>query len=544
MLEENRGGLMKKIFLVIVCVVILSPRVCLSRYQQLANAGKRGLYARSIEDVLRLPDDEIDLGTAALIVSEQWSDMVHGRTYLSRLDDIALEIQNRLKKKWLKPNYKAIPIINNYLFRELGYKAVPEAENPNALFLHSVLDNKRGYCLSLSILYLSLAERLDMPIYGVVAPGHFFVRYDDGQTKWNIETTKRGGNALDKYYIDKFKVPKDAENSIYMKNLNKIQTLGCLFNNLGNCYNDMGNTEAAFLVLQSAAQINPTLAESRANLGNVYLRKGQIENAIFEYQVALQINPDDAKTHNNLGNAYFRQDRLQDAVFQYTQSIELDPNYVDAYQNIAAAYSKQEKFGLAIVQLKQAMDLEPKKPSLYSHLGEVYYLMGDYGAAVFQYKKAVTLKQDFAEAYYGLGVCYNKLGLVDKEIQAYRQALAVQPDMLPALLNLGNTYFGKKEYDSAIEYYKKAVLIKPDDGWIHYNLGAAYFNKGDYEPAVTEYYTAVEIDPTMGNAHYGLAVGLYKLKQYELAWKHINIAKKLRAEVSKDLLNAIKRELK
>jgi len=535
---------MKKIFLVIACVVILSPRVCFSRYERLTNEGKRGLYARSIEDVLRLPDDEIDLGTAALIVSEQWSDMVNGRTYLSTLDDMAYKILEKLKKKGLKPDYKAIPIINNYLFRELGYKAVPEAENPNALFLHSVLDNKRGYCLSLSILYLSLAERLGMPMYGVVVPGHFFVRYDDGKVRLNIEAAGKGGSPPDEHYINKFKVPISDDDSIYLKNLSKIQTLGCFFNNLGNSYTDTGNIETALLVLQRAVQINPTLAESRANLGNVYLQKGQIEDAIFEYQIALQINPNDAKTHNNLGNAYFRQERLQDAVYQYSQSLDLDPNYVDAYQNIAIAYSKQEKFGLAIVQLKQAMDLEPKNPSLYSHLGEVYYLMGDYGAAVFQYKKAVTLKQDFAEAHYGLGVCYNKLGQVDKEIQAYRQALAVQPDMLAALLNLGNAYFGKKEYDSAIEYYKKAVLIKSDDGWVHYNLGAAHFNKGDYEPAVTEYYTAVEIDPTMGNAHYGLAVGLYKLKQYELAWKHINIAKKLGAEVSKDLLNAIKRELK
>jgi tetratricopeptide (TPR) repeat protein len=531
---------MKKISLVIMCVLILSPQVCFSRHQTLANDGKRGLYARSIEEVLLLPEDEIDLATAALIVSEQWSDMVHGRTYLSRLDDMTYEIQKKLEKKWLKPTYKAIPVINNYLFRELKYKAVPEAENPNALFLHSVLDNKQGYCLSLSILYLSLAERLGIPIYGVVVPGHFFIRYDDGQTQLNIETTQRGANATDKHYIDKFKVPTSNNNSIYMKNLTKIQTLGCLFNNLGNSYNDIGNTEAALLALQKAVQINPTLSESRANLGNVYLHIGQIEEAIYEYKTALKINPGDAKTHNNLGNAYFRQNRMQDAISQYILSLELDPNYVDVYQNIAIAYSRQEKYGYAILNLKQAMSLKPEMPSLYSQLGEVYYLMGDYGAAAFQYKKAVSLKQDFAEAHYGLGICYNKLGQVDKEIQAYKQALAIKPDMLAALLNLGNTYFSKQDYDAAIEYYKKAILIKPDDSGIHYNLGAAYFNKDDYEQAVGEYTKTVKLEPKMGNAHQGLALGLYNLKKYEQAWEHIRIAKELGAEVSKDTFTTIK----
>jgi tetratricopeptide (TPR) repeat protein len=542
---------MKKIFLVTVCVVALSPQICFSQYQRLANEGKRGLHVRSIEEVLQLPEDEIDLATSALIASEQWSDFVQGRTYLSRLDEMALEIQKRMKKKRLKPNYKVIPVINNYLFRELGYKAVPEAENPEALFLHSVLDNKRGYCLSLSVLYLCLAERLGIPMYGVVVPGHFFVRYDDGHVRLNIEPTGGGGNPSDQHYIDKFKVPQQDNETmhsmagaIYLKNLNKIQTLGCFFNNLGNSYNDIGNTEVALLVLERAVQINPTLAESRANLGNVYLHKEQVEDAIYEYQTSLAINPADAKTHNNLGNAYFKQERLQDAISEYTQSLELDPNYVDAYQNIAIAYSRQEKFGLAIIQLKHAIDLKPEQPSLYSQLGEVYYLMGDYGAAVFQYKKAVKMKQDFAEAHYGLGMCYNKLGLADNEIQAYKKALAIKPDMLAALLNIGNAYFGRQQYYAAIEYYKKATIIGPDDGWARYNLAAAYSNNSDYEQAVAEYIKTLEIEPKMGIAHYGLAVGYYQLKNYELAWKHIRFAQELGAEVSKDLLTAIKDKLR
>ena len=538
---------MKKTFLITMCVLILWPQLSFSRQQGLANEGKRGLYVRSIEGVLRLPEDEVDLATAALIVSEQWSDMVHGRRYLSMLDEMAMEIQEKLNKRWLKPNYKAIPVINKYLFDELGFKAVPEIKNPNDLFLHSVLDNKQGYCLSLSILYLSLAERLGMPMYGVVVPGHFFVRYDDGRTKWNIETTGRGANALDKHYIDKFNPPmagKGNQKSIYMKNLNKIQTLGCFFNNLGNAYSDIGNTEAAWLALERAVQVNPTLAESRANLGNIYLQKGQIEDAIYQYRVSLQINPHDAKTHNNLGNAYLRQDWLNGAISKYTEALQLDSNFIDAYQNLAIAYSRQKRFAQAIAQLKQAISLEPKNSVLYSQLGEVYYQMGDYNAAIRQYEMALTIKEDLAEAHYGLAICYNKLGLVNDEIRAYKEALTIKPDMLAALVNLGNAYFEKKNYDAAIQQYNKAIQIKPDDGGVHYNLGAAYSNKADYKQAVAEYLEAVKIEPQMGDAHYGLAFGFYKLKKYDLAAKHINIAEKLGVEVSKDLLDSIKNELR
>ena len=534
---------MKKIYSVIICILIFSPMAFARRGEPLANDRKSGLYARSIEQVLRLRENEVDLATAALIVSEHWSDMVYGRRYIETLDDMALEIRDRLRRRRLKADYRAIPVINEYLFSELGFKSISEASDPHDLFLHTVLDKKAGYCLSLSILYLSLGERLGLPLYGVVVPGHFFVRYDDNQMRFNIETTSKGGSAPDEHYINKFKVPRGS-NGIYMKNLNKIQTLGCFFNNLGNSYNAVGNMDSALLALERAVETNPTLSESRANLGNIYLAKGQVNDAINQYREALSINPNDAKTHNNMGNAYVERDWLNYAVNEYHQSLRLDPDFTDAYKNLAIVYCKQDRFQQAILQLRQAIALKPKDAECYSQLGDVFQQMGNYNQAISEYNKAIKINPMLAEAYYGLGVCYNKLNSVDEEIWGYKRALAVQPDMLAARVNLGNAYFGQKKYSLAIEQYKKAVLIQPGEAMIHYNLGAAYSNSENYKQGVDAYLTAVEIDPEMGDAHYGLAFGFYNLKKYDLAWKHIKIAEELGVEVSKDQLNAIKRKLR
>lgn len=532
---------MKKVFAAIIFISIISPMVFARRHEPLANDRKSGLYARSVEQVLRLREDQVDVATAALIVSENWSDMVYGRRYLETLDNMALEIRERLNRRRLKADFRAIPVINEYLFTELGFKSISEASDPQDLFLHTVLDKKAGYCLSLSILYLSLAERLGLPLYGVVVPGHFFVRYDDGQMRFNIETTSNGGSAPDEHYREKFKVPRGS-NGIYMKNLNKIQTLGCFFNNLGNSYNDVGNLDSAQLALERAVEINPTLSESRANLGNIYLAKGLVTEAINQYREALRINPNDAKTHNNIGNAYVQKDWLNYAVNEYHQSIRLDPKFTDAYKNLAIVYSKQERFQPAIMQLRQAIALNPKDAECYSQLGSVFQQMGKYNQAISELNKAIQIDPKLAEAYYGLGVCYNKLKSVDEEIWGYKRALAVQPDMVAALVNLGNAYFGQKKYAMAIEEYKKAVLIQPDEGMIHYNLGAAYSNIEDYEQAVAEYLRTTELNPENGDAHYGLAFGYYHLKKYKQAWKHIQTAENLGVEVSKDLRNAVKRK--
>jgi tetratricopeptide (TPR) repeat protein len=534
---------MKKYLPLIICVLILCPIVPARRSQPLANENKPGLYARSIEQVLRLSEDEVDLATAVLIVSENWSDMVNGRRYLTELDNMALEIRERLRRKNYGMNFRAVSEINEYLFNELGFKSLSEANDPNSLFLHTVLDQKRGYCLSLSILYLSLAERLGLDIYGVVVPGHFFVRYDDGKARFNIETTSAGGSGTDEQYIEKFNVPQGDSSSIYLKNLNKIQTLGCFFNNLGNSYDKIGDIDTALKAYKTAVEINPTLSESRVNVGNIYLRKGRITDAIKEYQAALRINPKDATTHNNLGNAYTEQGRLGYAVAEYQRTIGLDPNFVDAYRGLALVYSKQGRFSLAITTLRHAIAFAPKDANCYYQMGEVYNQSDDYDQAISNYNKALKIEPNLSDAYFGLGVCYNKMGLVDDEISAYKNVLARKPDMFAALVNLGNAYFGRENYIDAIKQYSRAVEVQPAEAMVYYNLGAAYSNSSNYEQAINEYLKAVEIDPKSGDAHYGLAIGFYHLKKYELAWKHVQTAQKLGVEISKDQLDAIKRHL-
>lgn len=511
---------------------------------QLANAGKAGIYVKSLDQVLRLQEDDIDLATAVLIASEYWSDIVHGRRYLERLDAMALEIQRRLRQQGLPTDFRAIPVINDYLFNELGYRTISHANDPNDLFLHSVMDRRQGYCLSLSVLYLALAERLGLKVYGVVVPGHFFVRYDGGRVRFNIETTSNGASPPDDHYMTKFDVPDNVNDTIYMRNLTKRQTLGCFFNNLGNVYSDIGDTDTAQVALERAAMINPTLSESRANLGNIYLQKHRVNEAVQQYKAALRLNPKDPKTYNNLGNADAELGRLTDAANSYQQALDLDPNFTDAYRNLALVRTRQEKYREAISHLNQAAGIEPKDAQIYNQIGDVYYRMRDYKAAETQFHKALNLKPDLAEAYYGLGICYRDQGQSADEIQAYKAALAIKPDLLAALINLGNACFSQKDYDSAIQYYNQAVTIKPDDAWIYFNLGSAYSNLEDFEQATKAYVQAVTLDPKIGDAHHGLAYGYYKLQKYDLAWKHINVAKALGVKIADDQMQAIKSRLK
>jgi tetratricopeptide (TPR) repeat protein len=535
---------MEKRFLIIGCIVLSSAVVCISDNAPLANENKFGLYAKSIEQVLRLEPEQIDIGTAVLIVSEQWSDAVAGRQCQRQLDEIAHEIRDRLQAKKIKADARAIEVINQYLFEEQGFSSVKEADDPNDLFLHSVLKNKRGYCLSLSVLYLAIGERLGLPLYGVVVPGHFFVRYDDGRERFNIETTSKGGYATDESYIKKFKVPSETADGIYMKNLNALQTLGCFFNNLGNSYMEVGNKKQAQAALERAVGINPGLAESRTNLGNIYLQDEKVDEAIRQYRAALQISPDDAKVRNNIGNAYFKKGWLNEATTEYERAIKLDPNLTDAYKNAATIYCQQKQYGRAEQRLRTAIEIEPKNAGLYLQLGQVYRERGEFNRAIAELRNALNLKPNYAEAYFNLALCFKGLEQTDSEIEAYKNALSAKPDMAEAMINLGNTYFGRKQYDEAIELYQRAVPLRPNESTVYYNIGAAYSNKGEQKKAVEAYLKAVEIDPKFGDAHYGLAYSYYNLQDYSSALKHLETARVLGVKIDAELASAIKKRLK
>ncbi len=535
---------MKSVLLSIAVLVGLAGPAAFG--QQLASAGKMGLNVTSLEEVLRLPEEQIDLATATLISSEHWSDFVQGRRYLERLDTMAMVIQTRLRQQRLPLDHRAIPVINEYLFGELGFKPVLHPNDPNDLFLHSVMDRREGYCLSLSILYLAIGERLGLSLYGVVVPGHFFVRYERGRIRFNIETTSRGASPPDEHYVKTFHVPDDNRNSnsSYMKNLTKRQTIGCFFNNLGTVYLEIGDTDTALVALERAVAINPTLAESRSNLGNIYLQRGRMNEAVQQYRAALQLNPSDPKTHYNLGNAYMVLNELNAAASSLRQAIQFDPNFVDAYRSMAIVCTRQEQYGGALSELNRALAVDGRNVQVYLQLGDLYYRMGQYDKGLQNFRKAQSLKPDSAEAYHGMGICSNKLGRVNEAIQALTQALVLKPALLLALADLGGIYFDQGNYDLAIQYFKRAAAVQPDNPGVLINLGSAYLNKGDFDQAVKTHLQAVKADPKNGDAHLALAYGLYRLGQYDLAWNHVTTAKKLGAKVSEDLVKAIGSRLK
>ena len=155
-----------------------------------------------------LAPNEIDLARG-LFLSEMDQDTPEARlklrSYEAHIDLMALQILARLPDH-PTPKEK-IRVINDYIFGEMRFRFPPHSLWAKDIdvytLLPSVLDSRRGVCLGVSILYLCLAQRLDLSLEAITPPGHIYVRFKDSQTNdiINIETTARGIDTPTEAYL-------------------------------------------------------------------------------------------------------------------------------------------------------------------------------------------------------------------------------------------------------------------------------------------------------------------------------------------------------
>jgi tetratricopeptide (TPR) repeat protein len=530
---KNQGKFLA-VYILIFCIFSVS---CLAKLDY----NRQGLDINSIHRILKLDDNQIDLATAVLLASRDWNGYTNTRIYRDKIDEMAEYILETATKRAGKPDgITLVRRINSYLFDELKYTAVTDANNPEDLFLHSVIDNRRGYCLSLSVLYLSIGQRLGLPLYGVVVPGHFFVRYDDGKTQFNIETTSNGNFAPDEHYIKTFNVPKNGYENLYMKNLTNQQTIGCFFNNLGNCYQSAGQTDKALEIFKNAIELNPTLTESLSNLGNIYMQQMDYPQAMLYFQKALKINPDDSKVHLNIGNVYLCQDNPTWAIIELKKAIAYDPKLSPAYLSLARAYRMKELYNAAIDSLTRGTQLS-SGAEWWREFALVYSATGEYKIAEDYFNRAIQAKECWAEIYFDLGILYGMTMEKDKEIQAYKDAIVCNPEMTAAMQNLGNVYLKNEDYDAALEIFTRAIESDPKNSAFYFGIGLVYAQRKDYSEAEKYYIKTLKLDRTNKSAYYNLAVCYYNMENYNLAYENAVKAQELGFDLPEGLLKELQR---
>lgn len=186
-------------------------------------------------------------------------------------------------------NSAPIAALNRFLFEDLGLERELDDANIQLMLLPGVVANRRGTCLGLAALYLTVAARLGLDVHAVLVPGHLFLRRTGVSGHTNIELLRRGENMPDRWYLERYRVPASAP--AYLRALSVGELMAVYRYNLANELHRRQRTERAAELYQQVIAEFPDFAEAHGNLGLLYQLAGNRAAAAAAYRAAVRANP-------------------------------------------------------------------------------------------------------------------------------------------------------------------------------------------------------------------------------------------------------------
>jgi len=253
--------------------------LCIFGMFNAAIADSHSPFPPAIQKQLQLPEDQIDIGLAALTFAKEFYPHLDIAAYSKRIDLIA-DKARRLANGTPDPETR-IRVLNTVIHQMEGfhYDRSPFARSrQDYRFLNGILDTRQGTCYAIPLLYIAVAQRLGYPLYPVLAPDHIFVRYvDPNFTEQNVETTSGGKYFPDQYYIEAFAVSKKGlKSGSYLRTLTYRQFLGQMLVVSAVTHGRNGESLKAIAYLEKAAQLDPQFADNYDNLRIVYTAMGEV----------------------------------------------------------------------------------------------------------------------------------------------------------------------------------------------------------------------------------------------------------------------------
>jgi regulator of sirC expression with transglutaminase-like and TPR domain len=125
--------------------------------------------------ISRLPESQIDLGEAALVIAAEEQPGLDPYPWMDRLDDLGERLRPRLRR--VRNDFDRLAALLDLLFGEEGLRGNAEDYyDPRNSYLNEVLDRRLGIPITLAPICLEVGKRAGIPLEGVGFPGHFLLR--------------------------------------------------------------------------------------------------------------------------------------------------------------------------------------------------------------------------------------------------------------------------------------------------------------------------------------------------------------------------------
>jgi regulator of sirC expression with transglutaminase-like and TPR domain len=238
---------------------------------------------------VRREDDKIELARACLQIAEDAYPGLDVDGYVGEIERFAKRLRARIPIG-ATPEERVIAL-NEFLFADLGFSGnVDNYYDPRNSYLNEVIDRRKGIPLTLSVLYIEIGRRIELPLAGVSFPGHFLVRlpmrggtlvldpFVGGAPQSPAELRERLKRVIPRAATEGW---KDAARGVAVDDLpldrflepaSNRQILARLLRNLKGVYREKDKPERLLEVLNRMIIVAPDAAGERRDRGYVYHR--------------------------------------------------------------------------------------------------------------------------------------------------------------------------------------------------------------------------------------------------------------------------------
>lgn len=172
-------------------------------------------------------------------------------TYLypdTEYDNLKDQIEQIYQHAWIDMNdelhpHDEIKTLNNLLYQKMKFKGnTRNFHSPANSMINVVLDTRRGNPITLCIIYLLVAQKLELPLYGVNLPNMFILVYKrEGIPPFYINAFNKGliftKEDIDNYIAELKLTPID----IFYEPCSNTDIIKRMFRNLANSFEKQGD---------------------------------------------------------------------------------------------------------------------------------------------------------------------------------------------------------------------------------------------------------------------------------------------------------------
>jgi regulator of sirC expression with transglutaminase-like and TPR domain len=249
----------------------------------------RQLFYREVNQ----PDSSIDMAKAALYLALEEYPNIEPEEYLNILEAMADELRDRLPAQ----NYplRIIQTINRYLYEDLAFTGNDaDYYDPRNSFLNQVIDRRTGIPISLSLVYLEVAKRIDFPMVGIGMPGHFLIKPDfedagifvDAFNNGEILFSEDCQARLSQIYGHPVKLPP-----AFLAPVSPRQLLGRMLGNLKAIYISQQDLIRVLGTVERILLLFPDALGERRDRGILYYQLGRLTEARSDLAIYLTNAP-------------------------------------------------------------------------------------------------------------------------------------------------------------------------------------------------------------------------------------------------------------